>query len=101
MKRLFMVDYRENGVCAHQCVEVVHTKRMSDKEAVKLCHVCIGEENELDGVFEVFENMTADELSEISQTPLVLTLRYKMLFANKDEINRCVKKMEEVKQNAE
>lgn len=89
MKRLFIVDYKEKGVCKHQCIAAVQIAQMSDEDIVKFCHFHVGAENELDSVIEVFENMTAAELNEISQTPLVFALRCRPIYVNADELKRC------------
>lgn len=91
MRRLFMVDFREKGVSKHQCLEVACNGSMTDQDLIVACHLYVGIDNELDSVVEVFADMTAQELNEISLKPESLFLPRKLLFANFEEIERCAK----------
>ena len=95
MKRLFIVDYRENGVSKHQCIELDGNGIVTDAAIVTACHAYVGMNNDLDGVSEVFADMNADELEEIAQTPKILFLPNRHLFVNAEEVNRCAKILKE------
>lgn len=96
MKRLFVVDYRENGVSKHQCFDTSIVGAMTDAAIVTACHVYVGMHNDLDSVTEVFADMSAKELEEISLTPKILFLPSLHLYVNTEEIKRCAKILKEV-----
>lgn len=95
LKRLFIVDYRENGVSKHQCFETSIVGAATDAAIVTACHVHVGMHNDLDSVIEVFADMSAKELEEIAQTPKILFLPNRHLFVNVEEVKRCVKILKE------
>lgn len=90
MKRLFVVDYREKGVSKHQCIELGCEGLVTDAAIVTACHVYVGMNNELDGVIEIFADMSATELEKISLKPEMAFLPMRLLYANVEEIKRCV-----------
>lgn len=96
MRRLFVVDYRENGVSKHQCIEMSAEGLVTDAALVTACHAYVGMDNDLDGVSEVFVDMSAKELEEIALTPKILFLPSRHLYVNVEEVNRCAKILKEV-----
>lgn len=95
MRRLFVVDYRENGVSKHQCIEMDGKELVTDAALVTACHAYVGIHNDLDGVSEVFVGMSAKELEEIALTPKILFLPSRHLYVNVEEVNRCAKILKE------
>lgn len=95
MRRLFIVDYRENGVSKHQCIEMSVVGSITDAAIVTACHAYVGMNNDLDGVSEVFADMSAKELEEIALTPKILFLPSRHLYVNVEEVNRCAKILRE------
>ena len=95
MRRLFIVDYRENGISKHQCFEADVVGPTTDAAIVTACHAYVGMNNDLDGVSEVFADMSANELEEIAQTPRRLSLPSRHLYVNVEEVNRCAKILKE------
>lgn len=95
MRRLLIVDYRENGVSKHQCVEMSVVGSITDAAIVTACHAYVGMNNDLDGVSEIFADMSAKELEEIALTPKMLFLPNRCLFINVEEVNRCAKILRE------
>ena len=88
MKRLVVIDFRENGISKHKCVEFRHPYGMSDAELVTACVAYIGNGCELDSVVEVLEDMSAGELNAISLCPESLFLARKPLYINMSEAIR-------------
>ena len=95
MKRLFIVDYRENGVSKHQCFETSVVGPATDAAIVTACHDCVGMNNDLDSVTEVFADMSAKELEEIALTPKILFLPSRHLYVNVEEVKRCAQLLRE------
>lgn len=95
MRRLFVVDYRENGVSKHQCFETSVVGPATDAAIVTACHAYVGIHNDLDSVTEVFADMSAKELEEIALTPKILFLPSRHMYVNVEEVNRCAKILKE------
>lgn len=95
MRRLFIVDYRENGVSKHQCFETSVVGPATDAAIVTACHAYVGIHNDLDSVTEVFADMSAKELEEIALTPKILFLPNRRLYVNVEEVKRCAKILKE------
>lgn len=95
MRRLFVVDYRENGVAKHQCLEFDVEGIATDAALITACHVYVGMHNNLDSVSEVFADMGAKELEEIALTQKILFLPNRHLYVNAEEIKRCAKILKE------
>ena len=95
MRRLFVVDYRENGVPKHQCFETSLVGPVTDAAIVTACHAYVGIHNDLDSVAEVYADMSAEELEEVAQTPKMLFLPHRHLFVNTEEVKRCVRILKE------
>lgn len=95
MKRLFVVDYRENGASKHQCIELDGNGIVTDAAIVTACHAYVGMNNDLDGVSEVFVDMNAKELEEIALTPKILFLPSRHLYVNVEEVKRCAQLLRE------
>lgn len=95
MKRLFIVDYRENGLAKHQCLEFIGIGPITDAAIITACHSYIGMHNSLDGVIEVLTDMSANELEKIVLTPEVLYLATRNLYINVEEVKRCVEILKE------
>lgn len=89
MRRLFVVDYREKGVSKHHCIEFRCEGFATDATIVTACHVYVGMNNELDGVVEIFTDMSATELGKISLKPEIAFLPMRVLYANVEELKRC------------
>ncbi len=89
MRRLFVVDYRENGVARHQCIELRGHAIVTDVAVITACHAHVGMENDLDGVIEIYADMSAHELEEIALTPKILFLPSRNLYINVEEVKRC------------
>lgn len=95
MRRLFVVDYRENGVSKHQCFEMSVEGPVTDAAIVTACHAYVGMNNDLDSVSEVFTDMNAKELEKIVLTPELLFLPRRHLYVNAEEMKRCAKILKE------
>lgn len=96
-KRLFMVDYREDGIYKHQCIEVMQEQETTDAEIVQACHIAIGLSCTLDGVIEVLADMTAKELNEIALSPVSIMIPRRVLYINMEEVERVNAAMKNVK----
>ena len=94
-KRLFMVDYRENGESKHHAIEIGYIGDATDMDMVTACHEYVGRNTVLDSVIEVFADMTAEELNEISQSPACISLPKKPLYINIAEALRMGREMKE------
>lgn len=97
MKRLFVVDYKENGESKHQCIETEQYGDMTDNEVIAACHAYVGIETELDSVIEVLSYMTAEDLEKIALLPAVLFLPRRPLYVNIEEVQRCAELLRGVK----
>lgn len=93
---MFIVDYREDGISKHRCIEVTAIGPMTDAALVTACHVKVGLDNVLDGVAEIFADMSAVELEEIVMTPKILFLPSRNLYINFEEVKRCAEVLREV-----
>ena len=89
MKKLFMIDYRERGISKHDCIEIGVVGNYKEEYLIAACQSIIGVESELDSIVEVFSDMSAKELNEISMSPEVLALPHKIVYVNVDELKRC------------
>ena len=87
-KRLFMVDYRKNGISMHECLEITQIGNTEDADMVRSCHVAVGLDVKLDSVIEVYADMTAEELDRIALSPESLTLPRRVLYVDVEEANR-------------
>lgn len=95
MKRLFAVDYRENGVSKHQCIEMSGEGIATEAALITACHAYVGMDNDLDAVTEIFVDMSAEELEEIVLTPKMLFLPNRKLYVNVEKIKRCAQLLKE------
>ena len=93
MKRLFIVDYRENGISKYKCIETVGVA--TDAQMVTACHAYVGMHNDLDGVAEIFADMSTEELNKIAQTSKLLFFPFRYLFIDAKEVNRCANILKE------
>lgn len=87
-KRLFMVDYRKNGISMHECLEITQIGNTEDADMVRSCHVAVGLDVKLDSVIEVYADMTAEELDRIALSPESLTLPRRVLYVDVEEAKR-------------
>ena len=92
-KRLLVVDYRENGESKHYCLECGELGVLTDKDIIDACRVYVGVENILDGVIEVFTDMTTKELEKIILSEKACSLPMKVLYLNSEEVERFKKEM--------
>ncbi len=96
MRRLFIVDYREDGIPKHRCIEASVEGPATDAALITACHAKVGLDNVLDGVAEIFADMSAVELEEIVMTPKMLFLPSRNLYINFEEVKRCAEALREV-----
>ncbi len=89
MRRVFIVDYREEGMSKHQCLEFDIVGHATDAALVTACHAYVGMNNELDCVSEVFTDMGVHELAKIATEPEVAFLTRRALYVNAAEMKRC------------
>lgn len=91
MRKLFLVDYRENGKSKHQCLETECNKDIEDSSIVAACHGYIGFGNELDGIAEILSDISAKELNDIASKPESLYIPRRIVYVNPEELKRCAR----------
>ena len=96
-RRLFMVDYRKNGVDMHKAIEMGCTRDVTVLEIIEVCQEYIGKRTILDSIVEIYADMTANELNNISMSPLFELLPKRLLFINTEALKRFKEKMEKGK----
>ncbi len=91
MRRLFVVDFDEDGRSLHESIEIYDwTNTCSDKMLVSICHKKVGEHTKLTGVTEITENISLDELSSIMDKPEVLALSKRYLYVDMEELAKSI-----------
>ena len=91
MRKLFLVDYRENGISKHQCLETECNKDIEDSSIIAVCHGYVGFGNELDGIAEILSDISAKELNDIASKPEFLYIPRRIVYVNPEELKRCAR----------
>ncbi len=82
MRRLFMVDFQENGIDKHQAIELQKAGGLDRWTVVMLLKGYLGKNCTINTIIEVFGGITRDELARIAQTPEVAKYPWKILYIN-------------------
>lgn len=91
MRRLFIVDFDEDGKSMHESVEIRDWENVcSDELFVKLCHIKVGEHTKLTGVTEIMEDISLDELSNIMDKPESRMLSKRYLYIDMEEMVKSI-----------
>ena len=69
MRRVFLVDYKQNGIDMHQVIEIHTAVNIESITLTALLRWKIGMQCEISCIVELFTDMTCDEIEKISQSP--------------------------------
>ncbi len=91
MRRLFIVDFNEDGKSMHESVEIRGCENMhSDEALITLCHKKVGLHTKLTGVIEIMEDISLDELSNIMDKPESRMLSKRYLYIDMEEMVKSI-----------
>lgn len=89
MRKLYSVDYIDNGIDKHRSFECNDVNGVvTDSEIIALLHYYIGLNKKLSCVVEVATDMTLEEFNHVYNTPDVLKLPHRILYADMEEVRR-------------
>lgn len=95
-RKLYLVDYEENGQDKHKPIELRETGCLTDNEVVQLIHFYIGKNNRLSSVAEFETDLSLQEFDNICSLPVVLTIPNRMLYADMKELEEVRRIREEM-----
>lgn len=85
-RKLYLVDYEEDGQDKYRPLELTGTGCLTDSEIVQLLHFYIGKGNRLSSVAEFETDMPLHEFAVACSLPVVLTIPHRMLYADMEEL---------------
>ena len=92
VRKLYLVDYEENGRDKHQAIERMGISCPTDSEIVQMIHFYVGKKNRLSSVAEFTTDLSLGEFDRVCDMPEILTIPHRVLYVDMEEIER-VKEM--------
>ncbi len=86
-RKLYLVDYEENGQDKHKPIELTGIGCLTDSETVQFIYFCIGKNNRLSSVAEFETDLSLHEFDHACELPSVINIPHRMLYVDMDEIN--------------
>lgn len=86
-RKLYLVDYEENGQDKYKPMELTGVGCLTDSEIVQLIHFYIGRNNRLSSVAEFETDLSLHELDRACELPSVINIPHRVLYVDMEEMN--------------
>lgn len=84
-RKLYVVDYKENGQDKHQVIEGECVGCLTDKEVVQMLHFYIGKCNRLTMVAEFTTDLSLDQFNQVCDMPIIFMIPHRVLYVDMEE----------------
>lgn len=82
MRRVFLVDYKENGVDRHQVIEMLTALDIGLMQTISLIRWKIGMQCEISCIVEFFTDLPFSEIEKISKSPGIVCIKRDLIYIN-------------------
>lgn len=87
-RKLYLVDYEENGRDKNRTIELMGTDCLTDSEVVQMLHFYVGKKNRLSSVAEFITDLSLSDFYRICDMPEILTIPHRALYVDMEEMKR-------------
>ncbi len=93
-RKLYLVDYEENGQDKHKAIELTGIGCLTDSEIVQFIHFYIGKSSRLSSVVEFETDLLLHEFDRECDMPSVMNIPHRVLYVDMEEMNE-IRRMRE------